>query len=117
MINIIEKSKDFDKVDEYLMTKGKDTHSVKDVEDGTSIMVDGYIIFTDTKKDGTEIEVMSIITPEKEVYATQSQTFKESLLDIISIMGDGTAPIVKISGTTKAGRPYVDCKLDIERLR
>ena len=117
MINIIEKSKDFDKVDEYLMTKGKDTHSVKDVDDGTSIVVDGYIIFTDVKKDGNEIEVMSIITPEKEVYATQSQTFKESLLDIISIIGDGVAPIVKISGTTKAGRPYVDCKLDIEQLR
>ena len=99
MINIIEKSKDFDKVDEYLMTKGKDTHSVKDVADGTSIVVDGYIIFTDTKKDGNEIEVMSIITPEKEVYATQSQTFKESLLDIISIIGDGVAPIIKISGT------------------
>ena len=117
MINIIEKSREFDKVDEYLMTKGKDTHSVKDVEDGTQISVDGYIIFTDTKKDGSEIEVMSIITPEKEVYATQSQTFKESLLDIINIMGDGSAPIVKISGATKAGRPYVDCKLDIEALR
>ena len=116
MINIIVKSKDFDKVEEYLMTKGKDVHSVKDVEDGKSILVDGYIIFTDTNKNGDEIEVMSIITPEKEVYATQSQTFKESLLDIISIMGAG-APIVKISGTTKAGRPYVDCKLDIERLR
>ena len=116
MINIIVKSKDFDKVEEYLMTKGKDVHSVKDVEDGTSILVDGYIIFTDTNKNGDEIEVMSIITPEKEVYATQSQTFKESLLDIISIMGVG-APIVKISGTTKSGRPYVDCKLDIERLR
>lgn len=117
MINIIEKSKDFDKVDEYLMTKGKDTQSVKDVEDGTHITVDGYIVFTDIKKDGTEIEVMSVITPEKEVYATQSQTFKESLLDIISILGSGSAPIVKISGTTKAGRPYVDCKLDIEALR
>lgn len=117
MINIIEKSKDFDKVDEYLMTKGKDTHSVKDVEDGTSIMVDGYIFFTDTKKDGTEIEVMSFITPEKEVYATQSHTFKESLLDILSLYDYCVTPIVKISGTTKAGRPYVDCKLDIEKLR
>ena len=116
MINIIAKSKDFDKVEEYLMTKGKDVHSVKDVEDGTSILVDGYIIFTDTNKNGDEFEIMSIITPEKEVYATQSQTFKESLLDIISIMGVG-APIVKISGKTKAGRPYVDCKLDIEQLR
>ena len=116
MINIIVKSKDFDKVEEYLMTKGKDVHSVKDIEDGTSILVDGYIIFTDTNKNGDEFEIMSIITPEKEVYATQSQTFKESLLDIISIMGVG-APIVKISGKTKAGRPYVDCKLDIEQLR
>ena len=116
MINIIVKSKDFDKVEEYLMTKGKDVHSVKDVEDGTSIVVDGYIVFTDTNKNGDEIEIMSIITPEKEVYATQSQTFKESLLDIISIIGVG-APIVKISGKTKAGRPFVDCKLDIEQLR
>lgn len=117
MINIIEKSKDFDKVDEYLMTKGKGTYSVKDVEDGKSIIVEGYVIFTDMKKDGTTFDVMALITPEKEVYATQSQTFKESLLDIVSIFGEFPVPIVKISGTTKSGRPYVDCKLDIEQLR
>ncbi len=117
MINIIEKSKDFDKVDEYLMTVGKGVTSIKDVEDETHIMVDGYMIFEDIKDSGESIEVLSVITPDKEVYASQSQTFKRSLLDIINIMGDGSAPIVKISGTTKAGRPYVDCKLDIERLR
>lgn len=116
MISIIEKSKEFDKVDEYLLTTGKGATSIKDVEDNTTIIVDGYLIFEDEKDSGT-VEIMSIITPDREVFCTQSQTFKNSLLDMFSIMDGQQFPIIKVSGTTRSGRPYVDCNLDIEKLR
>lgn len=57
-MKIVNESRDFDKVDKYLMTAGKGAVSMKDVEDGTSIPVAGYLEFVDEKDDGTESEFL-----------------------------------------------------------
>ena len=118
-MEIIKESRtDFTKVDKYLMTAGKGAISVKDVEDGTSIPVYGYIEFIDEKEDGTKNEILAVITePNGQVYSAQSKTFKRSLMEIIDVMEDEPFSIKKISGITKAGRPYVDCELDTESLK
>lgn len=118
-MEIIKESRtDFTKVDKYLMTAGKGAISVKDVEDGTSIPVYGYIVFIDEKEDGTKNEILAVITePNGQVYSSQSKTFKRSLMEIIAVMEDEPFSIKKISGITKAGRPYVDCELDTESLK
>lgn len=114
MINIISRSREFTKVEEYLMTVAPSIKSLKDVEDNTVIPVAGVINFIDTKDDtNEEVEVLSIITPNKDVYSCQSKTFKRSLNDIMSIMGDQPFSIIKISGTTNAGRGYINCILDV----
>ena len=113
MITIKERSREFTKVEEYLMTVAPSIISMKDVEDGTVIQFDGSITFMDIKDDGEESEILSIITPDKTVYSLQSQTFKRSLNDIINIMGDQKFSIVKISGKTKAGRDFINCILDV----
>ena len=80
-MEIVNESRDFDKVDKYLMTAGKGAVSMKDVEDGTSIPVVGYLEFVDEKDDGTESEILAIITESRgQVYSTQSKTFKRSLM-------------------------------------
>lgn len=117
-MEIVNVSKDFDKVDKYLMTAGKGAISIKDVQDGTSIPVYGYIEFVDEKEDGTKNEILAIITePRGQVYSSQSKTFKRSLLEIVTVMGDDPFSIKKISGETKAGRPYVDCELDTDSIK
>lgn len=116
MINIIEKSREFNEVETYLMTIAPSITSIKDVEEGEKIEVDGYLIFDDVKENGDTSEIMSIITTNKKVYSTQSATFKRSLNDIASIMNGKPFTIVKINGETKAGRPFVNCILDIESL-
>lgn len=116
-IIIKDMSRDFTEVEQYLMTKNPGITSMKDVEDGTSIKVDGVLTFTDTKDNGESVDILSIITPEKEVYSCQSATFKRSLNDIIEIMHEKEFSVKKISGTTKAGRPYIDCVLDVEALK
>ncbi len=117
MITIKERSREFNKVEEYLMTVAPSIISMKDVEDGTIIPVDGTILFLDTKDDGEENEILSIITPDKTVYSLQSQTFKRSLNDILNIMGDAPFSIVKISGKTNAGRDFINCILDVNSVK
>lgn len=114
-ITITAKSKDFTKVEEYLMTIAPNIKSLKDVEDETSIQVDGWLEYTE-EKDGKEVEIMSIITPNRDVYGFQSETAKRALLDIDSIMDGNKYSVIKISGTTKAGRPYVNLTLDTSKL-
>lgn len=115
-MNITFRSRDFSKVEEYLMTISKDALSVKDLEDGTHITVAGYLEYEDTNSKGEDVKILSIITPEKVVYSTQSQTFKDSVKSMVELMGAEQFTIIKKSGTTKAGRPYVDCSLDIQSI-
>lgn len=117
MITIKETSREFTEVEQYLMTIAPSIVSMKDVEDGTKINVDGFLTFEDVKENtGEVVEVLSIITPEKEVYSCQSATFKRSVKDIASIM-KGPFTIIKRSGKTKAGRDFINCTLDIESIR
>ena len=117
MITIKETSRDFTELELYLMTIAPSIVSMKDVEDGTKINVDGFLTFEDVKENtGEVVEVLSVITPEKEVYSCQSATFKRSVKDIANIM-KGAFTIIKQSGKTKAGRDYINCVLDIESIR
>ena len=115
-ITIKYESRPFTPVEKYLMTKSPDITSIKDVEDGTSIPVNGYLLFEDEKDDGEISTIVSIITPEKKVFSAQSKTFRESLSDIHDILGDEKFSIIKTSGQTKAGRPYVNCYLDVNSI-
>lgn len=117
MIKIKETTRDFTDVEKYLMTISPAIKAMKDVEDGERITVSGIMFFDDIKENTGEIvEVMSIITPEKRVYSCQSATFKRSLNDIQTIMGDKPFTVIKTSGKTKAGRNFINCELDIENL-
>nr|DAW20223.1 MAG TPA: ssDNA binding protein [Caudoviricetes sp.] len=112
-IRINTQSKDFNEVEQYLMTLDRAIVSLKNVEDDTSIPVAGYLTFTDEKDNG-DVDILSIITPDNEVFSCQSATFKRSFDNIVNIMHDKPFNVIKISGTTKAGRPYIDCTLDVK---
>lgn len=112
-ITITNASRELSEVEKYLMTMDSGITSIKDVADGTTIPVDAYINFIDTKKDGEEADLLSILTVDGKVYSTQSETFKNSLMSIHELMNGKQYCVVKRSGTTKAGRPFVDCGLDL----
>lgn len=117
MINIKEMSRDFNEVEQYLMTIAPSIKSVKDVQDGEHITVNGILTFDDVKEDSGEVvEVMSIITPEKKVYSCQSATFKRSIRDISNIMKGAEFTVIKTSGKTKNNRDYINCVLDVDSL-
>ena len=116
MVEVKEMSREFTKVERYLMTTAPDIEPLKNIADGASIQIDGYLIFDDVKDDGEIQEIVSIITPDKKVYSGQSATFRQSLKDIESVMDGEKFSIVKISGKTKAGRDYINCTLDVSNL-
>ena len=115
MIKVLETSRELTKVEQYKMTLGREITVLKDVPDGTMIEVDAYCKYIDVKDDGKEVELLSILDHDGQVYSCQSATFRHSFEDICDIMLDGDAvgtfSIKKISGVTKAGRPFIDCAL------
>ena len=116
-ITINTQSKDFTEVEQYLMTLDRGIKSLKDVEDNTSIAVAGYLTFTDEKDNGNSVDILSIITPDNEVFSCQSATFKRSFDNIANIMHGKQFSIIKVSDTTKAGRSYIDCALDVKSVK
>ena len=116
-IIINTQSRDFTEVEQYLMTLDRGIKSLKDVEDDTVIAVAGYLTFTDEKENGDSVDILSIITPDKKVFSCQSATFKRSFDIITSIMNDKQFSVIKVSGITKNGRPYIDCVLDVESVK
>ena len=64
------------------------------------------------EETGEVSSLLGILDPDGNSYVTQSATFKRSFADIADIFDDGEKfSIKKISGQTKAGRPYVNCVL------
>ena len=112
MITINTTSRDFNKIETYKMTMSPEIKTLKDVEDGTVIDVAGWLEFTETKETtGEVVEILSIIDNDGNTYSCQSATFKRSFHDIDNIFEGEPYSIKKISGITKAGRPYIDCVL------
>lgn len=117
MVEITKTSREFTKVETYLMTVAPGIVSLKDVPDGTSIDVSGTLEFTDMKDiTGEFVEIISIITPDNRVFSAQSKTVKRSIHDIENIMDGEQFSIIKTSGVTKAGRSFINIELDTSKL-
>ena len=115
MIKVLNTSRELTKVEQYKMTLGREITVLKDVPDGTMIDVDAFCNYIDVKDDGSEVRLLSILDKDGQVYSCQSATFRRSFSDICDIMSDNgiydNFSIKKLSGVTKAGRPFIDCAL------
>ena len=113
-MNIIAKSNEsLNRVDQYLMISSPAVKTINSLPDETVIPVSEWVIYDDVKSTGESVEILSILTPAKEAYACQSNTFKRSFKDIVELMGNEKFSIKKIGGITKSGRPFINCVLDI----
>ena len=113
-MKITFESREFTPTEKYLMTKSPSIISVKNVEDGTILEVKGYLQYEDEDQNGKTSYMTSLIgisNGEQVVWSTQSKTFVVNFVDISEIFDNSDFTIKKISGTTKAGRPYVNCDL------
>lgn len=112
-MTIIKASREFNKVEVYKMTRDQGAVSVKDVPDGTTLQVSGYLLYEDVDYKGENHELFSVLGEDGTVWTCQSATFKRSFMQMAELFEDEPFSIKKRSGVTKANKDYVDCCLAI----
>lgn len=104
------------KKDVYRMTKG-DSLRIQDLEKGLSLPIDKWAIYMEdkVKRDGsTEPQKVLSFVSGGTKYGTISGTFISSFEDVVEIMDGEPFAIIITGGTSKGGRPYVNCELDCD---
>ena len=111
-MKIINSSENLTPKEIYLLTMSPKTQKMKDAI-GSRIEIVAWALYEDINKKTDEIqEVLSILTPEGEIFATNSPTFKEDFFqmqELFQNMGVIVHSISVISGTSKAGREFISC--------
>ena len=110
-MEIITKSRELSKAELYKMTMDAGIITMNNIDDGTLIDVDAVVTFIDTKSDGEQVKITSIMDKDGNVTAFQSETFRRSLKNIMEIMDGDDFSIIKESGKTKSGRSFINCRL------
>ena len=110
-MNIVETSKELSAQERYFLTMAP---SVKKMKDAVSqeIEVSAWCVYEDTNSKGEEQTILSIATPENDVFATNSPTFIEDfqkMQEVFKDCGETVNAIKVISGTSKAGREFITC--------
>lgn len=112
-VEIKRTSRELSKVERYRMTLSPEIKTVQNIPDDTVIKVSAFCVFDDINEETGEVSnLLGILDESGDSFVTQSATFRRSFADIADIFEDGEEfSIRKISGETKAGRPYVNCVL------
>ena len=111
-MKIIESSANLTPKEIYNLTMSPKTQKMKDAI-GSRIEIGAWAVYEDAnKKTGELQEVLAIMTPDGEIFATNSRTFKEDFFRILSLfrdMGETVHAISVISGMSKSGREFISC--------
>lgn len=107
-MTVLESKGNLTTAERYYLTVAPNIQKMTTVKEQV-LDVDKWCRFTDVKEDtGEETELLSIMTPEHEVYATNSRTFIEAFMQIVDIFGtDGFNRIKVGAGESKAGREFI----------
>ena len=107
-MKILESNGNLTAAEQYYLTVAPNIQKMSSVK-GQTLDVDKWCIYTDVNdKTGEEFELVSIMTPEREVFATNSKTFVQTFRQIVEIFGtDGFNRITVGTGISKAGRDFV----------
>ena len=112
MINVIRTSKDLNKTQQYFLTLAPNVQKMSD-KAGEIIKVEAWCVYEDvsTTKNGEEktSTVLSIKTPDNNVYGTNSMTFIKSFTDMVDFFEGEVNYILVDSGTSKNGREFIQC--------
>ena len=112
MKNIINKSRELTNQEIYFLTMSPKADSVKN-HIGERIDVSAWAVFEDTdKKTGEVHNVLSVLTPDNEIFCSVSPTFQSDFFDMAELFQNDFAFEI-VSGKSNAGREYVTCALAI----
>ena len=92
----------------YMLTKSPRLGRMKDAV-GSVLEVEAVCQYEDVDGNGEIREILSISTHEGESFATNSKTFQNEFWDMVEMFGEVPSAVEVISGTSKAGRPFITC--------
>jgi hypothetical protein len=102
--------------DKYYLTMSPDIQKMSD-QQGQILDIDKWLIYSDANEDknaeAKEQHILSIMTKDGEVFATNSPTFIkdfQKLVDLFNSSNEKVEKIEIISGLSKAGRTFITCK-------
>lgn len=111
-MKILSTSKELTKKEAFALAH--DALKLSDLE-GETIEVSAYMFYEDEDpKTGEVKKILAIKTVEGLIYGTNSETFQKKFVDIMAnVYDDDSEPktITIVSGVSKAGRKYIDCKI------
>jgi len=112
-MKIIQNEKERTVKEIYDLTRNPETQKMSQ-HAGEIIDIKDWLIYEDTNNDGKEVQLLSIVTPEGEIFGTNSQTFMREFMAIVDMCHQCGTEIstVKISnGTSKSGRTFITAVL------
>lgn len=110
-MNIIKTSKELTPQEIYQLTMSPEVQKMSDAE-SQIIEVGAWAVYEDENSKGELQTILAIKTPEGEIFATNSATFKEDFIkmnELFEGMGVTVNAIKVSSGTSKAGRKFITC--------
>ena len=110
-MNITKTSKDLTPKEIYFLTMSPTIQKMSDAE-SQIIEVVAWALYEDENSKGEMQEILSIKTPENEIFATNSKTFKEDFVkmnELFNSMGEEVHSIKVSSGVSKNDRKFITC--------
>lgn len=95
----------------YKMMKSPEVKKMSDA-DGSVLDVAAWIVYSDTDSTGERKEILTILTKDGELFATNSGIFQREFEDITEYFGDDVGMIKVTSGKSKAGRSFLICSVE-----
>lgn len=111
-MNILKTSGAFTMAEMYRLTKSPEIAKLSTVK-GQVLDVDRFIVYEDNKAEGDVVVIAAFETTQGELFATNSRTFTNDFLDIVTMCEETGAAMPKqikvLEKTGKSGRAYIQC--------
>ena len=110
-MNILKTSGTFTMAEMYRLTKSPEIAKLSTVK-GQVLDIDRFIVYEDNKAEGAVV-IAAFETTQGELFATNSRTFTNDFLDIVTMCEETGAAMPKqikvLEKTGKSGRAYIQC--------
>ena len=110
-MKIIATSKELSPQEIYFLTMAPTVQKMSDAE-SQIIEVDSCAVYEDENSKGEIQTILALKTPENEIFATNSRTFKEDFIkmnELFNGMGEEVHSIRVTSGISKNDRKFITC--------
>lgn len=111
-MNILKTSGTFTMAEMYRLTKSPEIAKLSTVK-GQVLDIDRFIVYEDNKAEDGAVVIAAFETTQGELFATNSRTFTNDFLDIVTMCEETGAAMPKqikvLEKTGKSGRAYIQC--------